>query len=63
MLGDLRQRRLQGALGGFGDFAIEALLERVDLFGAEDAFAEQPHLHARRWGRACASASRSAAER
>ena len=45
MLGDLGQRRLQGALGGLGGLVVQLLLQRVDLLVGQDAFAQQAHLH------------------
>ena len=57
-----RQRRGQRGFGGLGNFAVDLLLELVDLLGGEDALAQQAHLHAA-MGSRMASASRSAAER
>ena len=45
MLVDLGQRSLESALGGLGDFAIQLLLQSRDLFGGQDALAQQAHLH------------------
>ena len=42
-----RKRRFQGFVRGLGGFAVQRLLQVVDLLGAQDAFAQQAHLHAR----------------
>ena len=41
---DRRKRRLKGALGGLGGFAVQGLLQLVDLLLGQYAFAQQAHL-------------------
>ncbi len=39
------QRSLESALGGLGDFTIQLVFQSRDLFGGQDALAQQAHLH------------------
>ena len=39
------QRSFERAFRGLGGLAVQRLLERVDLVGAQNAFAQQAHLH------------------
>ncbi len=49
----LRQRRLQGAIGGLGGLAVGSLFQRVDLLFGQDALAQQAHLHLGQWVAQC----------